>query len=124
MILQTNAWSRCRSIGNRSGDTAYFDGFDQIGNEFEIDLAIFNLGAYEPRWFMAPSHINPAETVCAFKALNAARLMIIHWGTFRLGDEPVHFPPNQIRPELDKEGLLERLVDVKHGETLYMDPKS
>jgi len=107
-----------------SGDTAYFDGFDQIGNEFEIDLAIFNLGAYEPRWFMAPSHINPAETINAFKALKAARLMIIHWGTFRLGDEPVHFPPIQIKQELDKEGLLEHLVDLKHGETLYMDPES
>jgi L-ascorbate metabolism protein UlaG (beta-lactamase superfamily) len=107
-----------------SGDTAYFDGFDQIGNEFEIDLAIFNLGAYEPRWFMASSHINPAETVSAFKALKAARLMIIHWGTFRLGDEPVHFPPIQIKQELAKEGLLERLVDLKHGQTLYVDPKS
>ena len=50
-----------------SGDTAYFDRFSEIGNEFKIDLAIFNLGAYEPRWFMADSHINPAETVRAFR---------------------------------------------------------
>jgi len=107
-----------------SGDTAYFDGFDQIGNEYEIDLAVFNLGAYEPRWFMASSHINPAETVKAFKALKAAKLMIIHWGTFRLGDEPVHFPPIQIKQELEKEGLLNRLVEIKHGQTLYLDPKS
>ncbi|HOO47306.1 MAG TPA: MBL fold metallo-hydrolase, partial [Deltaproteobacteria bacterium] len=35
-----------------SGDTAYFDRFREIGGEFDIDLAIFNLGAYEPRWFM------------------------------------------------------------------------
>lgn len=32
-----------------SGDLAYFDRFEEIGREFDIDLAIFNLGAYEPR---------------------------------------------------------------------------
>ncbi len=106
-----------------SGDTAYFDGFEQLGEDFDIDLAVFNLGAYEPRWFMAPSHINPAETVQAFKALKAGQLMIVHWGTFRLGDEPVHFPPIQIKQELEKEGLLDRLVDLKHGQTMFLDPK-
>jgi N-acyl-phosphatidylethanolamine-hydrolysing phospholipase D len=103
-----------------SGDTAYFDGFDQIGAEFDIDLAVFNLGAYEPRWFMAPSHIDPAETVQAFRELNARRLMIMHWGTFQLGDEPVYLPPQHLRDEMQKAGLLSRLVDCKHGETLVM----
>ncbi len=100
-----------------SGDTAYFDGFDQIGNEFEIDLAIFNLGAYEPRWFMAQSHIDPRETVQAFRELNAKQLMIMHWGTFQLGDEPVHLPPQHLRDEMKQAGLLHRLVDWKHGDT-------
>ena len=103
-----------------SGDTAYFDGFEQLGKEYDIDLAIFNLGAYEPRWFMAQSHINPRETVQAFKALNARKLLAVHWGTFRLGNEPVHFPPMQVKEELEKEGLLDRLVDLQHGETLYV----
>jgi N-acyl-phosphatidylethanolamine-hydrolysing phospholipase D len=102
-----------------SGDTAYFDGFSQLGREFAIDLAIFNLGAYEPRWFMAPSHANPSETVQAFKELGAKKLMIVHWGTFRLGDEPVHFPPVDIRKALEKEGLLDRLVDLRHGDTYF-----
>ena len=102
-----------------SGDTAYFEGFREIGEEFFIDLAILNLGAYEPRWFMATSHINPQETVRAFQELSARQLLIVHWGTFRLGDEPVHFPPIDLRRELEKEGLLDRLVDLKHGETLY-----
>ncbi len=100
-----------------SGDTAYFDGFEQLGEAFDIDLAIFNVGAYEPRWFMAPSHMNPRETVQAFKELKARKLMIVHWGTFRLGDEPVHFPPIQVKAALKKEGLLERLIDLRHGET-------
>jgi L-ascorbate metabolism protein UlaG (beta-lactamase superfamily) len=103
-----------------SGDTAYFDGFSQIGAEFDIDLAVFNLGAYEPRWFMAPSHANPAETVRAFRELKAGKLMIVHWGTFRLGDEPVHFPPLDIRAEMQKAGLQDRLISVNHGQTLFL----
>ncbi|MFZ5569969.1 MAG: MBL fold metallo-hydrolase [Thermodesulfobacteriota bacterium] len=102
-----------------SGDTAYFDGFEQIGAAYDIDLAIFNLGAYEPRWFMAQSHINPRETVQAFRELKARKLMIVHWGAFRLGDEPVHFPPRHLRRELAAAGLLDSWVDLKSGETYY-----
>ncbi|HBF42205.1 MAG TPA: hypothetical protein DDW42_00990, partial [Desulfobacteraceae bacterium] len=102
-----------------SGDTAYFKGFREIGEEFSIDLAIFNLGAYEPRWFMATSHINPRETVQAFRELRAKRILIVHWGTFRLGDEPVYFPPIDIQRELEKEGLLDRFVNLKHGQTFF-----
>ncbi len=103
-----------------SGDTAYFDGFEQLGKEFNIDLAIFNVGAYEPRWFMAPSHINPRETVRAFRELKAGKLMVVHWGTFRLGDEPVHFPPLQVKQELQNQGLLDRWVDLSPGQTLFV----
>ena len=103
-----------------SGDTAYFDGFEQLGSDYDIDLAVFNLGAYEPRWFMAPSHANPAETVRAFRELNAGKLMIVHWGTFRLGDEPVYLPPRDIRNEMQKAGLTDRLVGIEHGQTLFL----
>jgi N-acyl-phosphatidylethanolamine-hydrolysing phospholipase D len=101
-----------------AGDTAYFDGFRQIGEEFDIDMAVFNVGAYEPRWFMASSHINPTETVQAFRELNARRLMIMHWGTFQLGDEPVHFPPRHIREAMQQAGLLHHLVEWQHGDTV------
>lgn len=101
-----------------SGDTAYFDGFDQIGREFDIDLAVFNVGAYEPRWFMAQSHIDPRETVAAFRDLGARQLMIMHWGTFRLGDEPVHLPPHHMQAEMAAAGLSDRLVAWEHGQTV------
>ncbi len=104
-----------------SGDTAYFDGFEQIGSRYDIDLAIFNLGAYEPRWFMAQSHANPSETVQAFIELNAKHLMIVHWGTFQLGDEPVHFPPRDIKMALEQKEFLNRLIDVKHGDSFFVD---
>jgi len=102
-----------------SGDTAYFEGFKEIGERYDIDLAIINLGAYEPRWFMAPSHMNPHETVQALQDLKAKKLMVVHWGTFRLGDEPVHFPPMQLREVMQKKGLAEQLLDISHGETYF-----
>jgi len=103
-----------------SGDTAYFDGYREIGSLFDIDLAIFSLGAYEPRWFMGPSHINPAETVTAFREMGAKRLMVIHWGTFRLGDEPVHFPPRDMRAAMEAVGMGNRLLDIRHGQTFFV----
>ncbi|MBW1666543.1 MAG: MBL fold metallo-hydrolase [Deltaproteobacteria bacterium] len=104
-----------------AGDTAYFDRFKELGEVTPIDLAIFNLGAYEPRWFMARSHVNPEETARAFSELNARHLLIVHWGTFRLGDEPVHFPPRDIALEMKKRGLLDHLIHLDHGRTLHYD---
>ncbi|MEW6077415.1 MAG: MBL fold metallo-hydrolase [Thermodesulfobacteriota bacterium] len=102
-----------------SGDLAWFDHFAEIRQVGDIDLAIFNLGAYEPRWFMKESHINPVETVRAFRELRARHLMVVHWGTFRLGDEPVHFPPRDIFSEMEKQGLSDRLMRLNHGQTLF-----
>jgi len=104
-----------------SGDTAYFEGFRDLGQMYDIDLAIVNVGAYEPRWFMKSSHMNPAEAVRAFRQLGARHLLVVHWGTFRLGDEPVYLPPIEVKKEMKKAGLADRLIDLPHGQTLYYD---
>jgi len=104
-----------------AGDAAYFDGFEELGQEYDIDLAIFNLGAYEPRWFMKYSHMNPAEVIKAFELLKARRLMIVHWGTFRLGNEPVHFPPLDLEKALAEQGKSDRLINISHGQTVFLD---
>ncbi|MDL2274870.1 MBL fold metallo-hydrolase [Desulfosarcina sp. OttesenSCG-928-G10] len=100
-----------------AGDTAYFDGFEQLAEDFSIDLAIFNMSAYAPRWFMGPSHMDPVETVRAFTELKATKLMIVHWGTFRLGDEPVHFPPMDLEKILIAQNLQSRWINLAPGAT-------
>jgi L-ascorbate metabolism protein UlaG (beta-lactamase superfamily) len=102
-----------------SGDTTYFRGFREIGSEYDVDLAIINLGAYSHGvpWWM--SHLNPSQAVRAFQDLQAKQLMIVHWGSYSLTSEPVHFPPIQLKPELEKAGLTDRLVHLNHGETLF-----
>ena len=103
-----------------SGDAAWFDHFDEIGEMFDIDLAVFNLGAYEPRWFMKSSHMNPAEVGRAFDRLKARKLMVIHWGAYRLGDEPVHFPPRDMAREMTRSGQADKLVHLDPGQTFFM----
>jgi L-ascorbate metabolism protein UlaG (beta-lactamase superfamily) len=51
------------------------------------DLALVPIGAYEPRWFMAPLHMNPAEAVRLHVDIGARLSIGMHWGTFQLTDE-------------------------------------
>ena len=55
-------------------------------------LALLPIGAYEPRWFMQPVHMNPEEAVQAHLALGAGRSIGMHFGTFQLTDEAVDAP--------------------------------
>lgn len=73
-----------------SGDSGYFGGFQIIGRVYpEIEIAMLPVGAYEPRWFMHPQHMNPEESLQAFDDLGAHHFAAMHWGTFDLTDEPL-----------------------------------
>ncbi len=56
------------------------------------DVALLPIGAYEPRWFMAPVHMNPAEAVQAHLDLGARHSIGMHFGTFQLTDEAIDAP--------------------------------
>src|ERR1051325_3141813 len=81
-----------------AGDTGYFYGFKEIGKRYgPIDVAMLPIGAYEPRWIMHYSHMNPSEAYQAFLDLKASWMTPCHWGTFRLTDEPIDEPPRELR---------------------------
>lgn len=80
-----------------SGDTAMFEGFEEIGRRCgPIDWAMLPIGAYEPRWFMKPQHMSPDEAVEAFAALRARVMVAMHWATFKLTDEPLAEPKERV----------------------------
>lgn len=80
------------------GDSAYCPGFVEIGERAgPFDVALLPVGAYEPRWFMKSSHMNPEEAVQACRDVRAAAMIGMHWGTFRLTDEPPLEPPRRTR---------------------------
>jgi L-ascorbate metabolism protein UlaG (beta-lactamase superfamily) len=89
-----------------SGDTAYFEGFAEIGRRAgPIDAAMLPIGAYEPGWFMSKQHMNPEEAVRAFVDLGARRFVAMHFGTFKLTDEPLDEPPLRLAAEWQRRGL-------------------
>jgi L-ascorbate metabolism protein UlaG (beta-lactamase superfamily) len=76
-----------------AGDTAYAPFFRDVRQRLgPIDLALLPIGAYEPRWFMQPVHMNPAEAVQAHLDLEAAESIGMHFGTFQLTTEGIDEP--------------------------------
>ena len=71
-----------------AGDTGFGPHFAAIGARFpNLRLALLPIGAYLPRWFMKPVHMNPSEAVAAWRTLGAEHALGIHYGTFRLAEE-------------------------------------
>jgi L-ascorbate metabolism protein UlaG (beta-lactamase superfamily) len=103
-----------------AGDTAWFDGFAEIGRRFPgLDAALLPIGGYDPAWFMEQQHLNPEQALQAFGALGAERLLAMHWGTFKLTDEPLDEPPRRLEAERRRLGLPpERVRALAVGETL------
>jgi L-ascorbate metabolism protein UlaG (beta-lactamase superfamily) len=105
-----------------SGDTAYFEGFAEIGRRFpRIDVALLPIGAYDPEWFMSKQHLNPADALRAFGDLGARKVVAMHWGTFKLTDEPLDEPPALFRQGATNLGLADGVAHVAAvGETIVL----
>lgn len=91
-----------------AGDTGFDCGrpFRRIADRHgAVKLALLPIGAYEPRWFMADQHMNPAEAVEGFQLLGAHQALGYHWGTFQLTDESVGQPRLELRAALTKAGI-------------------
>lgn len=108
-----------------AGDTGYFPGFREIGDRFpHIDVALMPIGAYEPRWFMRPVHVNPAEALQAFIDLNARYFAAMHWGTFDQSDELLDQPPKDLMEAVDSLGVdPERVWVFAFGESRSIPPR-
>jgi L-ascorbate metabolism protein UlaG (beta-lactamase superfamily) len=102
-----------------SGDTAYFEGFAEIGRRFpDLSAAMLPIGAYDPPWFMESQHMNPEQAVQAFLDLGARDFLAMHWGTFKLTDEPLDEPPRRLEAEWRRRGINEdRLLILPVGAT-------
>lgn len=102
------------------GDTGFGDGslYREIaGRHPDIRLATLPIGAYEPRWFMHPHHVNPEEAVEIFRLLNPTKAIAHHWGTFPLSDEGIERPLEALALARTKHGIPEeRFHAMRPGE--------
>ncbi len=85
------------------------------------DLALIPIGAYEPRWFMEPYHMNPAEAVATHRQIGARRSVAMHWGTFQLTDESREAPVQSLAAARVEAGITEdEFLVLAPGASLLM----
>jgi L-ascorbate metabolism protein UlaG (beta-lactamase superfamily) len=112
-------------VAYHAGDTAMSDSvFRAIAQRGpRIDWAMLPIGAYDPTWFMSAQHMGPEEAGRAWELLGARVLVAMHWGTFKLTDEPVGEPPQRVRAWFEGKGYPEdRLWVMDIGETRGLKP--
>jgi L-ascorbate metabolism protein UlaG (beta-lactamase superfamily) len=108
-----------------AGDTAWFEGFAEIGRRFPgLDAALLPIGGYDPAWFMEHNHLNPEQAGRAFLDCGARVMLPMHWGCFALSDEPLLEPVERLKAWWSTAALpSERRLEVLAvGETLELGP--
>jgi L-ascorbate metabolism protein UlaG (beta-lactamase superfamily) len=99
-----------------SGDTAYFDGFTHIGRRLKPEVALLPIGAYRPDSYRGV-HTCPEEALQAFLDLGAQRMIPMHYGTFRLSQEPMEEPVERLLAAAKLAGVASSVSVLPEGET-------
>lgn len=97
-----------------AGDSAYFEGFKDIGNAFSPELALLPIGAYYPESFRNV-HMGPDDALKVFKDLRSSWLVPMHYGAFRLAFEDLEEPPRWLQALAEQEGLSSKLRILEEG---------
>lgn len=94
-----------------SGDTGYFNGFEQIRAAFgPFDVAFMAIGMYDPAW--RAMHLNPEEAVRAGLELGTGLVAPIHWCTFTLAPHAWSEPPERFVVAAEEAGLAYVVPEV------------
>jgi L-ascorbate metabolism protein UlaG (beta-lactamase superfamily) len=104
-----------------SGDTAYFDGFAKIGSRLKPEVALLPIGAYRPDSYRGV-HTCPEEALQAFLDLGARRMIPMHYGTFRLSQEPMEEPVERLMAAARQAGVAGSVCVLPEGETDVTQP--
>lgn len=99
-----------------AGDTAYFNGFHEIGERLQPDIALMPIGAYHPPSFRNV-HMDPADAVRGFLELGAQYMIPMHYGTFKLSHEPMDEPLRFLATESRKHQIEDRVIVLQEGIT-------
>ena len=97
-----------------AGDSAYFDGFTEIGKRLAPDIALLPIGAYHPESFRNV-HMGPDEAIKSFRDLHARWLVPMHYGTFRLAFEEMDEPPRWLWQLAKEQGLTKKVKILQEG---------
>ncbi len=98
-----------------AGDSAYFEGFKEIGDKLRPEIALLPIGAYHPESFRQV-HMGPVEAVQAFKDLRAKTFVPMHYGTFKLSFEAMDEPPRLLKEIAGQQQVTKHLKILNEGE--------
>jgi L-ascorbate metabolism protein UlaG (beta-lactamase superfamily) len=103
------------------GDAAYSTHYAEIRKRLgSPDIALLGIGAYEPRFFMKPMHMSPAEAVQAHEDLGSKQSLAMHFGTFQMSSEGIDQPLTDLKTALLQTGVPEeQFVALHEGETRF-----
>ena len=89
-----------------AGDTGYSDDFKNTRLKLgSPKYAFIPIGAYDPEWFMAESHVNPEDAVQIMLDLDAEKSFAMHWATFKLTDEDTLEPKARLNEALKNKNI-------------------
>ncbi len=103
-----------------AGDTAYFDGFREIGERLKLGVALLPIGAYHPDSFRRV-HTSPEDAVQGFLDLGARWMVPMHYGTFRLSYEPVDEPVERLKADAKRRGIEKKICVLEEGVTKFFE---
>jgi L-ascorbate metabolism protein UlaG (beta-lactamase superfamily) len=101
-----------------AGDTAFFDGFTEIGRRLHPEIALLPIGAYDPPSFRAV-HTSPEDAMQAFVDLRAGRMIPMHYGTFKLSHEPMDEPVQRLLADAKRRGIEDKISVLEEGVTEF-----
>ena len=102
-----------------AGDTGFsqhiIDIADRIG---PMTVSLLPIGAYAPRVFMQSMHMDPEDAAVSHLELSSQHSIGMHWGTFKLTQEPLSEPPLYLAAMLNRHQIpAEQFIVSKLGAT-------
>ncbi len=98
-----------------SGDTSYFSGFREIGEKYEVKVALLNFGKQIPTP-EKPYYMNAEKVAMAARDLRAKIVVPMHWNLWQETRED----PRPIEPILKSMSPESKFIIVEGGELLQI----
>ena len=104
-----------------AGDTGYSEDFKSTRIKLgSPKYAFIPIGAYDPEWFMAESHVNPEDAVQIMLDLGAENSFGMHWATFKLTDEDTLEPRERLDAEVKNKKINSFIAPIP-GSIINLD---
>ncbi len=95
-------------------DTGYGPFIDRIYEKYPdgFDIGLIPIGAYKPRWFMAPVHTDPFEGMWLQRELSIRKSLGIHYGTFDLADDNQDEPLEDLKKAKEDPRYKDQIFEI------------